>query len=53
MTRRGGVTISAGAEATPRRGKGGNDISWASVNLTRPKKMKKIYAVDLTSTIGQ
>jgi hypothetical protein len=33
-----GVTTSAGGEAAPKKGKGGDDTSWANVNLTRPKK---------------
>jgi hypothetical protein len=32
-----GVMTSAGGEAAPRRGKGGNNASWADVNLTGPK----------------
>jgi hypothetical protein len=33
----------------PGRGKGGDDASWADVNLTEPK-IKKIHAVDSTAT---
>jgi hypothetical protein len=29
--------MSAGGEATLRKGKGGDDASWADVNLTSPK----------------
>jgi hypothetical protein len=29
---------SAGGEAAPRRGNGGDDASWADANLTGPKK---------------
>jgi hypothetical protein len=31
------VTTSAVGEVAPRRGKGGDDASWADANLTRPK----------------
>jgi hypothetical protein len=37
MTRRDGVTTSAGGEAAPGRGKGGDDVSWADTDLTGPK----------------
>jgi hypothetical protein len=37
VIRRGGVATSAGGEATPGREKGGDDTSWADVNLTEPK----------------
>jgi hypothetical protein len=30
----------SGGEVTPRRGKGGDDTSWADMNLTRPKNEK-------------
>jgi hypothetical protein len=39
----GGVTTSAGGEMTPRRGKGGEDTSWADVNLTGPKTKENTY----------
>jgi hypothetical protein len=31
------LTTLARGETAPRRGKGGDDISWADVNLTGPK----------------
>jgi hypothetical protein len=34
---RGDVATSVRGEAAPGRGKGGDDISWANANLTRPK----------------
>jgi hypothetical protein len=37
MKRRGGMMMSAEGEAVPRRGKGGDNISWVDVNLTRLK----------------
>jgi hypothetical protein len=43
MTQCDGVTMLAGGKAAPRRGKRGDDASWADVILTRTK-MKKIYA---------
>jgi hypothetical protein len=51
MTRRDGVTTSTGGEATPERGKEGDDASWADTSLT-VSKMKKIHAVDSTITNG-
>jgi hypothetical protein len=44
--------MSAEGEMTPERKKGGDDVSWTEVNLTRSKN-KKIYAVDLTATNGR
>jgi hypothetical protein len=32
------MTMSVGGEAAPRRGKRGDDVSCADVNLTGPKK---------------
>jgi hypothetical protein len=52
VTRHSGVTMSTRGEMALRRGKGGDDASWADVNLTR-LKMKKIYAVDSTGTNGR
>jgi hypothetical protein len=40
MTQRGGVVTSAGGEAAPGRGKGGDDAIWADVNLIGPKNKK-------------
>jgi hypothetical protein len=37
------VTTSAGGEMTPRRGKGGEDTSWADANLTGPKTKENTY----------
>jgi hypothetical protein len=34
------VMMSAGGEAAPKREKGGDDASWADVNLTGPKNKK-------------
>jgi hypothetical protein len=34
VTWHGGVVASAEGEATPKRGKGGDDVCWANVNLT-------------------
>jgi hypothetical protein len=36
MTRRGGVTTSAEGDVTPGRERGGDNISWADMNLYRP-----------------
>jgi hypothetical protein len=41
VTQRVGVMTSAGGGAVPERGKGGDNISWADVNLTGPKNKKK------------
>jgi hypothetical protein len=43
MTRFSGVTTSAGREATPRRGKEGNDASWADANLTALKNEENTH----------
>jgi hypothetical protein len=40
MARYNGVTMLAGGETTPRRGKRGDDTSWADANLIRPKIKK-------------
>jgi hypothetical protein len=37
VIRRDGVTMSAGGEAAPRRGKVEDDVSWADANFTGPK----------------
>jgi hypothetical protein len=37
VARCSGVATSAGREATPRREKGEDDVSWADANLTVPK----------------
>jgi hypothetical protein len=39
------MTISARGEATPRRGKGGDDVSWADASLLG-QKVKKIHVVN-------
>jgi hypothetical protein len=36
------VVTSVRGEAVPGREKGGDDISWADVNLSRPKNEKKL-----------
>jgi hypothetical protein len=40
MTQHGGVMMSAGGGAAPRRGKGGDDTSWADADLTGLKNEK-------------
>jgi hypothetical protein len=56
VTRRSGVTTSVEGEAAPERKKGGDDASWADVNLTEPKNkenshgrssFKKIYLSEI------
>jgi hypothetical protein len=49
VTRCDSVTTSAGGEAASGRGKGGDDTSWADVNLSR-LKMKKIHIVNSAGT---
>jgi hypothetical protein len=44
---------SARGEAAPRRGKGGDNISWVDANLTGSKNEKKIHTVDSTGTNGR
>jgi hypothetical protein len=44
--------MSAGGEATPGRGKGGDDTSWTDTNFTGPK-IKKIHSVDSAITNEQ
>jgi hypothetical protein len=51
VARCGVVMTSARGEAAPRRGKVGDDISWADANLTRPK-MNKIHMIDPASING-
>jgi hypothetical protein len=41
VTRRGGVVTSAGGKATPGGGMGGDNASWADVNLIGPKNKEK------------
>jgi hypothetical protein len=45
------VATSVGGEATPGRGRGGDDANWADVNFTG-QKMKKIHTVDSIATHG-
>jgi hypothetical protein len=45
MARYSGVTMSAGGETTSRRGKGGDDTSWADANLIRPKIKKFMRSI--------
>jgi hypothetical protein len=51
MPRCGVVATSIGGEATPGREKGGDDVSWADVNLIGPK-IKKIHTVNSTASNG-
>jgi hypothetical protein len=37
MTQRSSVTMPTGGEATPRRGKGGDDANWTDTDLTKPE----------------
>jgi hypothetical protein len=46
------MVMSARGKTAPRRGKGGDAISWANTNLTSPK-MKKIHATDSVATNGR
>jgi hypothetical protein len=43
VTRRGGVTMSVRGEAALDRGKGGDDVGWADVNLTGPKNKENTH----------
>jgi hypothetical protein len=56
VTQRSGVTTSVEGEVAPERKKGGDDVSWADVNLTEPKNkenphgrssFKKIYLSEI------
>jgi hypothetical protein len=38
----GGVATSVGGDVASGRGKRGNDVSWANVNLTRPKNEENL-----------
>jgi hypothetical protein len=51
VTRCDDVRMSAGGEAALGMGKGGDDASWANVNLTGPKN-KKNNTVDSAATNG-
>jgi hypothetical protein len=44
---------SARGEVAPGREKGGDDVSWADINLTGPKNEKKINMVDSVAKNGQ
>jgi hypothetical protein len=44
VTRRGGTVTSAEGEAAPGRGKGGDDASWADVNLIGPKNEENLHS---------
>jgi hypothetical protein len=37
MTQRSSVTMPTGGEATPRKGKGGDDANWTDTDLTKPE----------------
>jgi hypothetical protein len=43
VTQHDSVVVSAGGEATPGRGKGGDDVSWADVNLTGQKNKENTH----------
>jgi hypothetical protein len=49
VTRRDGVMTLIRREATPGRGKGGDDASWIDTNLIG-QKMKKIHMIDSAGT---
>jgi hypothetical protein len=51
VTRCSGVMMSVGGEATPKKGKGRDDASWANRILVG-RKMKKIHVVDSADTNG-
>jgi hypothetical protein len=53
VTWHGGMATSVEGEATPRRGKGGDDANWADANFTSQKNEKKIHTIDLASTNGR
>jgi hypothetical protein len=42
VTRCGGVMTSAEGDATPRRGKRGDDDSWTDTNLIGPKNKENL-----------
>jgi hypothetical protein len=44
--------LSAGGEVTPKKGKRGDNASWADANFTGPK-IKKIHGVDSVVTNGR
>jgi hypothetical protein len=48
----GSVMTSFGLEATPGRGKGGDNVSSADADLTR-QKIKKIHSIDSVASNGQ
>jgi hypothetical protein len=50
MTWRGDVMISVGGEVALEIGKRGENVGWADANLSRPKKIKKIYAINSAAT---
>jgi hypothetical protein len=54
MTRCDGVTTLARGEVPPWRGKGGEDASWADMNLTGPKNEKKFtWSIQLLQMDGE
>jgi hypothetical protein len=53
MIQHGDVMMSAGGEAAPRRGKGGDDVSWTDTNHTRPKNKENPHAVDSVGINGR
>jgi hypothetical protein len=46
------VTTLDRGEVASKRGKEGDDVSWADVNLNGPKN-KKIHVIDLVAINGQ
>jgi hypothetical protein len=42
VTQRGGLVMSIGGAAAPERGKEGDNVSWADVNLTGPKNEENL-----------
>jgi hypothetical protein len=43
MTQCGGEATSTGGEVTPEREKGGDDVSWADMNLSKSKNKENLY----------
>jgi hypothetical protein len=43
VARRGDVATSAGGEAAPKRGKGGDDASWADPNFKGLKNEENLH----------
>jgi hypothetical protein len=47
------MAMSTGGEVAPGRGKGGHDASWADMNLTRQKKRKFTWSIQLLQMNGE